>query len=126
MRAARWALIFFQFFFVNVFVPGHTRGAVTIDGKREAPCCERMARAERMRAGKAGTGKGSESDSPTSKDRQCCAVCYLVSHYTPVEPMVFDVGVMELIRQAHAAAVGQVRSVDFHLPYWPAGPPALG
>lgn len=111
MRAARWALVIFQFFFLNVFLPGHTRGAITIDGKSSvASCCE---------------GRPGKKHSPTRQDRQCCAVCYLAAHYVPVEPFVFEMDAMERLREAHEAAVAQVCSLDFPTPFWPAGPPAI-
>jgi hypothetical protein len=118
MRAARWALILFQFFFLNVYLPGHVRGAVRLDGKSSgASCCCSEEGASRVSA------KSRGRHVPTSEDRQCCAVCYLAAHYTPVEPFVFDASPQEWVREAHEALAAQVRSVDFHIPFWAAGPP---
>ncbi len=123
MRAARWALILFQFFFLNVYLPGHMRGAVRLDGKMSgAACCCSEGGAS---GGAGGAAKARGKHVPTSEDRQCCAVCYLAAHYTPVEPFVFDASPQELVREAHEALVSQVRSVDFHIPFWAAGPPLV-
>lgn len=111
MRPVCWALILFQVLFLNLFVPGHTRGAITLPGTPEkSSCCEI----------KASCG---EKKMPTQEDRKCCAVCFLASHYTPVEPFVIELRAQYLIRQAHEAAVAQIRSRDFPTPFWPAAPP---
>lgn len=111
MRFTCWALVLFQCVFLNVFVPLHTRGAVTLAGKSTvASCC---ARPESDR----------KHETPTPDDKKSCAVCYLVSAYVPVTPVVLELQYRELVRQAHDNAVAQVQAVDFHIPFWASGPP---
>jgi hypothetical protein len=77
MRRLVWPVILFQLFWLNVFVPGHTRGAITMPGAHAAEasgCCEPQ---------KSDTGK------PTPEQQRRCAVCYIVAGYSL--PPVFDI-----------------------------------
>jgi hypothetical protein len=118
MRVTSWALVIFQCLFLNVFVPLHTRGAISLDGKSRggtASCCS-----------KPDPGSKHEKNSPTPEDRRSCAVCYLVSAYVPVDPVILEHELRECVRLAHDAAAAQVRNVDYHIPFWAAGPPVTG
>lgn len=115
VRKTAWFLILFQVLFLNLFVPGHTRGAITLaencDGK-VASCCEMKKTKDPKHV-------------PTPEERRCCAVCYLASTYVPIDPIVVFFDFRELIRQSHELAVAQVRSLDYPAPFWPVGPPSL-
>jgi hypothetical protein len=77
MRRLAWAVILFQLLWLNVFVPGHTRGAVTVAGSDQttADCCAAT--------------KHTSHDAPTPDQQRRCAVCYVVAGYTL--PPVFDI-----------------------------------
>lgn len=72
-RAGILFLLVYQAIFLNVVLPGHTRGAITLSGKAESSmgcdCCQDKQHGDR------GT--------PTPKDRQNCALCHLAARITP-------------------------------------------
>jgi hypothetical protein len=87
-RAARAAFILFQFVLLNVALPGHTRGVITLPGYKPdrhevASCC---------------TGHASKSNSPeqapSERDRAHCAVCFFAA--TVCVPPVHDLRLTEL------------------------------
>lgn len=119
MRFAVWSVILFQFFFVNVFLPVHTRGSITLNG---ASSCTNDAAAKETRSC---CSSKKDSHIPTSEDRKCCAVCYVGSMYTPVDPITLELVLRESLELSHDQAVAQVRSLDFPTPFWPVGPPAV-
>ncbi|HSI32139.1 MAG: hypothetical protein ACAI43_23350 [Phycisphaerae bacterium] len=106
-RAAIFAFVLYQAFWLNAVVPGHTRGLVTVGcascdspvahagaegqgaschaAKPKSRCCPK----ERAAAlGEKQAGKDSENK-PTSGDRARCAVCFFAAGLTvapPVDP----------------------------------------
>jgi hypothetical protein len=70
MRRLAWAVILFQLLWLNVFVPGHTRGAITVAGSDQttADCCAAT--------------KHTSHDAPTPDQQRRCgpAIWWLVYH----------------------------------------------
>lgn len=104
MRFLRWTLILLQFAWLNVVMPGHTRGMVTMDGTRadgsESHCCQSDRSSE-------------DHGKPSDEDRASCAVCFFAARMTV--PDVVDLtppplGLVETV------TVGVEQSVD-DLPY---------
>lgn len=123
MRATALFLVLFQALFLNVFVPVHTRGAITLGGAgrvevsaagEKGGCC----------AARSGHEPG-RRQAPTPQDRKCCAVCYLASTYVPAEPVSHEMALREWIELAHDWAVAQVKRAEFPAPFWPVGPPVV-
>jgi hypothetical protein len=73
-------LLAYQALFLNVLLPGHTRGAITLDGKHTAPCCCCGGGADRP------AGKGPAV--PSQRDRDHCAICQFAAGITSV-PMLY-------------------------------------
>jgi hypothetical protein len=72
-HAFAFTLLVYQFAFFNIILPGHTRGAVTVDGREtgECPlCCACKVH-----------GDHSQNE-PTSRDREHCALCDFAAHVT--------------------------------------------
>jgi hypothetical protein len=86
-KAACWLLVVFQCIFLNVVLPGHTRGAITLTGKSQAcsigdlgcPFCGHT---------------DASKKSPTRQDQSDCAICHLAARITL--PPVIDFAPPEL------------------------------
>ena len=113
-RAARILLIAFQVLFLNVVLPGHTRGVVTMSGRSasaaaESGCCH---------------GKhGGDSGKPSEKDKSECAVCFFAARVTP--PPVVDLNLtrLGLVEVIAAARPVVAESAQVELPYHGRAPP---
>ena len=109
-------LLVYQAAFLNVFLPGHTRGAMTLDGRHSPAACRSCCcgRPEDPTAGK----------TPSKDDRDHCAVCQFMLGLTSV-PVVYltlaDRGLVELL-PVPPPAVGTVR--DLVPTYYGNGPRA--
>jgi hypothetical protein len=110
-------LLGFQAFFLNVVIPGHTRGVITLSGKSGVcsaadlgcPFCRHS---------------GGPQKSPTSKNPSDCAICHLALRITTNPPIDFhldDLGLLELavIPPRPAPIVATIVLVHFSR-----GPPA--
>jgi hypothetical protein len=74
------ALLVFQALWLNVIVPGHTRGIVTLPG---SPCAEGMCDASRWSACCPGERDHSQKQ-PISRERAArCAICSFAARVTP-------------------------------------------
>jgi hypothetical protein len=72
------SLLLYQFFFFNILLPGHTRGAITLDGKHHpdgASCCCCCSDLPTPPAG--------SKQPPSQKDRENCAICNLAVRIMP-------------------------------------------
>ncbi len=116
LRFVSLSLVLFQVLFMDLYVPAHTRGLITLGPAGEdVPSCCAPRPAAHPRSG--------DHHAPTSEDRSHCAVGYLASMYVPVEPFVIVLSPQEAVRLAHDRGVAQVRSVDQPTGFWPLGPP---
>jgi hypothetical protein len=111
-RAARILLIAFQVLFLNVVLPGHTRGVITLSGKSSsagAACCH--------------SKHGDSPAKPSERDKAECAVCFFAARVTP--PPVVDLGLTRL-GLAEVMAVAKpvtVESAQVELPIHGRAPP---
>jgi hypothetical protein len=92
-RAGIIALVIFELIWLNVIIPGHTRGAVTM------PCgcpCETSASATcpLCDAGADLRANGSHH-TPTPSDRANCALCFFAAHLSI--PPALDLSAPELL-----------------------------
>jgi hypothetical protein len=96
-----WLLLAYQFIFLNVILPAHTRGAVTLDGRHTAClmcCC-------------CGGGKPADNSSapvPSQRDRDNCALCNFAARLTFVVPpnlRLTDFQLLEVLPPAPAPAI---------------------
>jgi hypothetical protein len=96
-----WLLLAYQFFFLNVVLPGHTRGAITLDGKHTGCpmccCCAAASHADK-------TGQ----PIPSQRDRDNCALCNFAARLTFVVPpnlRLTEFQLLEILPPAPAPAV---------------------
>ncbi len=119
-KAIAILLLLFQALFLNVVVPGHTRGMITMEGKKTVrgladldggmmhSCC----------AVKSGRG-----DQPTSQDRADCAICNLAVRLTtppPIDLHLQPLALLERVRPSPAPVAASTRIISL---YWGRAPP---
>lgn len=103
MRFSRWIFIFCQFLWLNVILPGHTRGAYTVpDGARQSvsTCCESHDEPSDSQDGKI----------PSDSDRQRCAMCFMIAGLTVAPPVIFWQPLVDQIVEQHITLQTQLIS----------------
>ena len=122
-RASVLALVIFELIWLNVIIPGHTRGCVTMPcgcsawsvTPGTAPACPLCAAAE---------AKGSRH-SPTPTDRQNCALCFFAAHLSI--PPVLDLSAPRLRFLAYVGpeSARHLIAREVLAPFDGRGPPAF-
>lgn len=117
-------LVFFQAVFLNIVVPGHTRGIVAMTGKTSvrkigdlfgggSGCCQK-------RGGEESPGQ------PTRKDRENCAICYVAAALSTPEgidlslPVIGQIGLLPVPEPQLIEECRFVRTYDACAPPLPA------
>jgi len=114
------ALLVYQFFFFNILLPGHTRGAITLDGKHhpdEASCCccgEVPA---------APAKPGDPKSAPSQKDRENCAICNLAVRVMPAPLFTISLPPLTFLKTVDPEPAWQAVSVDRISTYLGRAPP---
>jgi len=106
------ALLVYQAVFLNVLLPGHTRGAITLDGKHTPACC----------AGDPKPPAGAPAV-PSRRDRDRCAVCQFAIGLTPVLFFRTTLDGLGLLRRMTAAPRLAVCPLELIPTYLACGPP---
>lgn len=111
-RTVRWTglfLLVFQSLFLNVIVPGHARGMITMDGRGGCPaCCCRAA----------STGDRSHRQAPTPADRANCAICNFAARITWAAPpnlSLPELGLVQLLPLPPPAVAVSLQIVPTYL-----------
>ncbi len=126
-RALRIAILLFQAMWLNVIVPGHTRGVVALPGEQCSNCQSALAliRAPFCCAARQGVGRETPHRSvPPSRDpAQHCAICHFAARLSL--PIAVDLTLPPL---AFAGFVPQQRAehvahICFRATYDSRGPP---
>ncbi len=129
MRAILWTFIIWQMFWLNIFMPGHTRGVIRFDDKpasKAKSCCESEAPVEEIKSSCCSglpIGAPVKGKEPTQDQKNRCAICYIAKGYH--FPVVFSFELQltgKLIEQIEVVDA-QIKSVEFAFPYYPSGPP---
>ena len=105
-------LLAYQALFLNVFLPGHTRGAITLDGKRTPSCCASDDAPSKLHG------------QPSRRDREECAVCKFAAAVVPTLPIDFTLPPLRLLERRPSPTPGVVASVERLRTYLACGPPA--
>ncbi len=112
-RPAAAVLLVYQALFLNVFLPAHTRGAVTLDGRHAAACC---CEADVPRSGK-------PPAVPSGRDRDHCAVCQFAAGLTPVLYLRTTLAASALLGRLPLPPPPVTVSLDRIPTYFACGPP---
>jgi hypothetical protein len=118
-RASVLALVIFELIWLNVIIPGHTRGCVTM------PCgCSEASPAAACPLCAAADAKGSHH-SPTPTDREHCALCFFAAHLSI--PPVIDLSAPKLrfLNYVGAQSAKHLFARYVILPFDGTGPPSL-
>jgi hypothetical protein len=112
-RTARILLIAWLVWCLNVFLPGHTRGVMTVATPADQPsCCT------------AGSSKHHRDQKPTPEQRACCAVCYFAAGLSTPLPTIDALAALGLAEILPPAPLLPAPTREASLPYFPCGPPA--
>ncbi len=112
-RSVRILFILWQAAWLNVVVPGHTRGAITLPDGVPHSCCSQ---------------NGMQHDqpaSPTQNDRAHCAICYFAAGLSTPVYFEFHLNLLGFREVATFPRVHQPVPADCNLPYFPCGPPTV-
>jgi hypothetical protein len=113
LRVGRILLIVWQVWCLNVFLPLHTRGAMTVGKATSAHACCRHGSERR------------ESDKPTPEERSRCSVCYFAAGLSTPPVIDWNLNPNGLIDLLDPPVPAFVLSLDFPLPYYACGPPGV-
>jgi len=116
-RAFRFSLLVFWAGFLGIFVPGHTRGAITLPGAGCSDC--KTVKADSCCA----TDTTTERDEPTQDQKKRCAVCFFVMSLYVVPPFVLDVRAAGLVAVLPLRPPAVVGLPTLDPTYWGRGPP---
>ena len=81
LRSVAISLLLYEFFFFNIVIPGHNRGAITVDGKHipdsAACCCCCGGGADSSNT------SGQSPKTPSRRDQKNCAICNFAARVVP-------------------------------------------
>ena len=117
-RAGRILLIAFQVLFLNVVVPGHTRGVITLSGRSSSPVPQSSG------CGGCCPTRGDPADAPTEEDKANCAVCFFAARITPPPVVDFQLTMLGLREVMPLPPRAVVVTPDLPVPYDGRAPPA--
>lgn len=102
-------LLLFEFCFLNIVIPVHTRGMVTMGGSGSCCCCCHK----------------SKPHAPTPADEKNCAICNFAAHLMlppPVDCRLAALGSAEILPVANPIVF---HAIAIPTPYHGRAPPAL-
>ena len=114
-RAGRISLVVFQFVWLNMVVPGHTRGAVTLPGTRQqASCCVHR------------TDKSKDQNPAKPGNDPChCAICSFSARLTVPETIDLTPPALELLAIAEPVKIESIHTFSIPAPFDGRAPPAV-
>ncbi len=119
-RAGRILFILYQAIFLNIVLPGHTRGSITLTGKSDnalqssaagCSCCVRK------------NDRTQKSNAPTPRDRANCAICHLAARITLPPTISFSLSPLGLVETLALPAPVHFDAFQFIPIYDGRGPP---
>lgn len=107
----RVAFLIFMTWALAWFLPGHTRGQITMGPKEAHGCCA--------------PAEPETPNQPSEKDKANCAVCYWAAGLLPVVPVDFTIVLLERHHEQLARLATQCRSFTLPRESLPRGPPMM-
>jgi len=89
VRRFCWPLILFQFVWLNIVVPGHTRGFVTIGQSCDGQSCTEQTPAGQAASCCSNKSHNPASKSPTPDQQKRCAICAFAAALSTPPVVVF-------------------------------------
>ena len=121
VRPFRAIFLAFMTWLLVVFLPGHTRGAITMNPHEQQgdSCCKPAAKVASCCGEKSSDGK------PTQRDRAACAVCWWAAGLLTTPPFVLDATHAERALDRAHRYDAQVRRVALRLTRFGRDPPTI-
>jgi hypothetical protein len=114
-RPLHLAILLFQFFWLNVIVPGHRRGMVQMPGSPAAcPCCCCDAPITKS--------PNSKSQAPAGNPGNC-AICNFMAHLTLPAPIDFSLAPLRFLHHISPERAVSLAARRVLLPFDGRGPP---
>jgi hypothetical protein len=120
-RAALICLLIYQAIFLNVVLPGHTRGAITLTGNSSGTttascggCCA-----------EGNSEKPDQKRSPSGKDRENCALCHMAARITPAPAISLTLPKLGEIELLPVVSAMKADSLEQRLAYYGRAPPFI-
>jgi len=114
-RVLTWAILLFQSFWLNVVIPGHTRGVVQLPGGRTVECCPFCKP----------ISSGDSSDKPKPGPPATCAICFFAAHMSVPPAIDLSPGPLRFLHLLVAETARRVSYPKAFVPYDGRGPPFL-
>jgi hypothetical protein len=120
IRAARIALVLHLAVWLNVVIPGHTRGRYTVPGSRSSAeraasaCCAQRSTARPVE----------RNDQPTPDQRARCAICYFALGLSTPPPIDWEPAPLAALNTLAVPAAVTIDSHPFRHTYFGRAPPA--
>jgi len=120
LRPVAVALLLYEFFFLNVVVPGHNRGAITVDGKHipdSAACCCCCGGSD------SSDTNGQPRKAPSRRDQKNCAICNFAARVVPatfLSLILPKLGLLETLPWSNPAVPVSIQAIPT---YQSRGPP---
>ena len=89
-RSFALALLLYQAFFLNVVLPGHTRGLITLDHGGSSDACAACCASKSAK-------KSEVPTSPSPRDQANCAICHFAMRVTPAPAISLDLPKLGLL-----------------------------
>jgi hypothetical protein len=126
-RWLAWSVLIFQTLWLNVIVPGHTRGIVllpnaaapSVAASGTCPFC-----GAETRTSSDATSKGSKPNSPQDSTR-FCAICFFAAHLTVPPAVDLSLPPLAFRHAAYREIARDVVSLCVVLPFDGRGPPIV-
>ena len=126
-RVGILALLVFQAFWLNVVLPGHTRGVITLPGFEPAADSCHADGGPAARGCCPGPSKSAGSQAPKPGDGRAahCAVCFFAARLTLPATIDLTPAPLELLELAEAPRIPRVVSIERLPTYLGRGPPLV-
>jgi hypothetical protein len=111
-RAGALALLLYEALFLNVLVPVHTRGAITLNASSGSSCCASH------------ETRSTPKQAPSEKDRQNCAVCNFAARMSTPPVICHQLPELGLAQVLPLPTPDVAVSLERALPYLSRGPPS--
>jgi len=117
------ALAVFELVWLNVIIPGHTRGSVTM------PCCSCEAQTQpQTQNGPAAScplcaAKKTEHHEPTPSDREHCALCFFAAHLSTPPALDLSAPKLRFLNYVRSEWAEHLIAREVLVPFDACGPP---
>lgn len=125
MRRVAWPLIVFLFLWLNVVLPGHTRGMITVPGSSPTAQAETPDACCSVGGKKTPDPAKAPTEAPTQDEKRRCAVCFFAAALDLPPVVTFDHSPRGLLAVLPLAEHEHVESLLVLRPYHGRAPPSL-